>query len=771
VIVAIDEKSLARLGRWPWSRRVHAQLLEQLTRQGVRAVGFDILMIEAETDDAEADQKLAQAMAQNQRTVLAIAPEQGAGGRLIAESLPLPVLAQAAAALGHVDLELDVDGLCRRVYLYAGMEGPHWRSFGLALADTAYPQRHFALLGERDPYAGLANKPGHWLREQCILIPFAGPNGHFERVSYVDVLDGRAPDAQLSNRIVLVGATAAGLGDALATPASRTRERMPGVEMNANITRTILEGRAIRELSRNTLYVFTVLVVFFTVLVLSWPVRRGLLVVLSAALAVFFSSYLLLIEWRLWLPPATAVAALLASYPLWSLLQHNAESRDLQRLRKRIEHHTKHHPITGLPNQEALQEYLQGVIQSGAGQSDRLGLLVIQLEQCGAQGGDLGLSGSQHLLKAMADKLRNGLREADFVAHLSDDEFAIVMDDLPDIRALDRASERIHGVFQYALDSGGHAFYFSPRIGVSLYPADSEDAASLIDNALTAMHKARDDHSESPCFFTLEIRNELRSRSLLEEQLRHALQRGELQLYYQPQVVTQQGSVIGAEALLRWRNPLLGKVPPEVFIPIAERMGLILPIGEWVLEQACRQARDWEEKGLGAIRMAVNLSPLQFAQDNLLEAVLGILQRTGLAPSRLELEVTEGALMQDFEAAIKVLGALKQYGVTIAIDDFGTGYSSLSYLKRFPLDRLKIDRSFITEIGQSGETGAITQSIIAMAHRLNLQVIAEGVENECQVAFLQLHACDEIQGFLYGRPLLPSEFEQHVLHLERLRET
>jgi EAL domain-containing protein (putative c-di-GMP-specific phosphodiesterase class I) len=168
--------------------------------------------------------------------------------------------------------------------------------------------------------------------------------------------------------------------------------------------------------------------------------------------------------------------------------------------------------------------------------------------------------------------------------------------------------------------------------------------------------------------------------------------------------------------------------------------------------------------------MAVNLSPLQFAQDNLLEAVLGILQRTGLAPSRLELEVTEGALMQDFEAAIKVLGALKQYGVTIAIDDFGTGYSSLSYLKRFPLDRLKIDRSFITEIGQSSETGAITQSIIAMAHRLNLQVIAEGVENECQVAFLQLHACDEIQGFLYGRPLPPSEFEQQVLRLDRLRE-
>ncbi len=211
---------------------------------------------------------------------------------------------------------------------------------------------------------------------------------------------------------------------------------------------------------------------------------------------------------------------------------------------------------------------------------------------------------------------------------------------------------------------------------------------------------------------------------------------------------------------MRWNNPQLGQVGPDVFIPVAEHTGSILPIGTWVLEQACRQARVWEEQGFGSIRMAVNLSPVQFAQDNLVDIVTGVLEKTGLQAQHLELEVTEGALMQDLDATVKALSMLKQYGIKIAIDDFGTGYSSLSYLKRFPLDRIKIDQSFIVEIDRKSDTSKITQTIIAMAHRLKLQVIAEGVEHEHQAEFLRFHSCDEIQGFLYGKPVPAAEFEQ-----------
>ncbi len=758
-IVAIDDKSLKRLGRWPWSRRVHAKLLDRLTHQGVRATGFDILMPEEERSDPEADLLFALAMERNKHTVLAVAPEQGPKGRLISESLPIPDLAQSAAAMGHVDMELDVDGLCRSVYLRAGLGSPYWPSFGLALMEVAYPDLQPVLDSERHPEGNTATQPDRWVRDQRILIPFAGPTGYFKRISYVDILEGRVPDIELQDQVILVGATAAGLGDALATPATQSRDRMPGVEMNANIANAVLEGKVVRELPGHAQVIINALVVFISVLILSWPVRHGLLMVMGVTTAVLLSSTALLMEFNLWFPPAVSMIVLLLSFPLWSWLQHNAETHALQRLRNRFEHNMRHHPITGLPNQVVLRENLQNAIMAGE-LSNRLSVMVIYLERRGTTDDRHGISGGERLLKSMADKLCSGLRETDMVAHISGDEFAVLIKDLPNIQVLDNTGRRLYETFQFPLKGNNAEVFLSPRIGVSLYPADGSDAETLIDNAFTAMYKARNEASRDLCYFTADMRNELRSRSKLENLLQHALQRGELEIHYQPQVLTEHGQLIGVEALLRWNSPALGQVRPDVFIPVAEHTGCILPIGSWVLEQACRQARIWEERGLGSMRMAVNLSPMQFAQDNLVEIVTGVLEKTGLSAHRLELEVTEGALMQDLDAAIKALSTLKRYGVKIAIDDFGTGYSSLSYLKRFPLDRIKIDRSFIVEVGLKADTSEITQTIISMAHRLKLEVIAEGVENDLQAEFLRTHACDEIQGYLYGRPVSASELER-----------
>jgi EAL domain-containing protein (putative c-di-GMP-specific phosphodiesterase class I) len=303
-----------------------------------------------------------------------------------------------------------------------------------------------------------------------------------------------------------------------------------------------------------------------------------------------------------------------------------------------------------------------------------------------------------------------------------------------------------------------HEFFLTCSIGVSTYPSDGITAESLIKHADIAMYRAKEMGRNAYQFYTESMNQRTLERLSMEGDLRHALERNEMELHYQPQVSLPDGAIVGMEALLRWNHPTLGQISPARFIGLAEEMGLIVPIGTWVLRTACAQARAWQLDGLGDLRVAVNLSARQFTQKALEQSIAGMLAEVGLPPRLLELELTESMVMSDVEHAITILRNLKALGVHIAIDDFGTGYSSLAYLRRFPIDVLKIDQSFVKDLTVDADDAAIVRSIISLAHSLRLKVIAEGVETTEQLAFLRAHGCDQMQGYLFSRPLDAAAF-------------
>jgi EAL domain-containing protein (putative c-di-GMP-specific phosphodiesterase class I) len=305
----------------------------------------------------------------------------------------------------------------------------------------------------------------------------------------------------------------------------------------------------------------------------------------------------------------------------------------------------------------------------------------------------------------------------------------------------------------------GHEFGITCSIGISLYPKDGNDVDSLLKNADAAMYRVKEQSRNSFRFYTSEMNDRVVERMVIERNLRHALEMGQLEVHYQPQVELINGRIVGVEALLRWNCPELGTVPPERFIPLAEETGLIVAIGEWVLRTCCLQNKAWQEAGLTPLTIAVNLSARQLQKKDLSADISAILQETGLKPHFLELELVESMVMKDVESSMGIMKDLKGLGLQLAMDDFGTGYSSLSYLKRFPFDKLKIDLSFVRDIMTDPESAAIVRAIIAMAHNLGLRTVAEGVETEDQLKYLRLHGCDEIQGYYISRPVSGPEFE------------
>jgi len=363
------------------------------------------------------------------------------------------------------------------------------------------------------------------------------------------------------------------------------------------------------------------------------------------------------------------------------------------------------------------------------------------------------------LLKA-AQQLQKALVFQHPVARLGGAEFAVLLNPVKGPQDVHHMASRITPLLQQAYRVGEEDFYLTPSIGVSVFPGDGENAQALLSNAFTAMHRAKEDKKCDLYFFSEQLKDQIVQASELERDLRKALACNELEVYYQPQVVTGNGEIIGMEALLRWIHPERGFISPADFIPIAEKTGLILEIGNWVLYQACAQVAQWREERQQDIRIAVNVSAIQFGEGDLVQHVVDTLQKTGLPSDLLELEITESALMNDMEETRDTLLQLRRLGVQIAIDDFGTGYSSLSYLQNFPLDRIKIDQSFVRDLTENSETAEITLAIISMAHGLKLKVIAEGVETDDQRHFLKSQTCEELQGFYFSRPLPAKDIEQ-----------
>ena len=445
-----------------------------------------------------------------------------------------------------------------------------------------------------------------------------------------------------------------------------------------------------------------------------------------------------------------------------ALLGYVGSCHDVQeekQLQKQLHYIGQYDPLTSLPNQNLLEDRLRQALANAGRSKRQVVLLFTDLDCFKIVNDSLGYKVGDQLLQQVAKRLKRCLRAGDTLSRRGGDEFMVMLSDLRHIEDAAHVAEKLLKSLAEPYTIDGIELHISASIGISIYPDDGRDVETLLRNADMAMYFAKQNGRNRYQFFTSEMNSRAYEFLMMQNHLRRALERGEFELNYQPQVDLRKGIIIGAEALLRWRHPEMGMIAPGRFIPIAEESGLIVPIGEWVMHEACRQGRLWREAGLPELSIAINLSAVQFRKKDILKTIERALQENRFDPSLLELELTEGTVMQDAEDAIAVLQELKAMGIKLSIDDFGTGYSSLSYLKRFPIDQLKVDRSFVRDVTSNEDDAEITRAIIGMAHGLGLKVIAEGVEYEDQLKFLRWQKCDNMQGYYFSRPLQAEAFE------------
>ena len=421
----------------------------------------------------------------------------------------------------------------------------------------------------------------------------------------------------------------------------------------------------------------------------------------------------------------------------------------------RIEYLASHDSLTKLPNREMFNELLRCAIEAARRHQRQFAVLFIDLDRFKVINDSLGHDAGDNLLVEIANRLRHTLRSSDVVARLGGDEFVVILEETPESHDVEGIARNLLSVLSQPLQLSGHECHTTASIGIAMYPSDGADVQTLTKNADMAMYLAKEDGKNGFRFFTSAVKIQSIERLTLESALRRALERDQFELHYQPKVDMATGQITGVEALLRWTHPDLGMLSPDQFVPLAEETGLIVPIGRWVLKEACAQNMAWQRRGLLPISMAVNLSPRQFVDEHLLQDIDEALAVSGMSPVLLQLEVTESMVMRNVSRAVKVLDAIQSRGIRLAIDDFGTGYSSMSLMKQFPIDTIKIDRSFVRDLPKDSEDRAIAQAIINMGKALGMTVIAEGVETTEQQAFLHNHACDEMQGFLFSKPLPP----------------
>jgi diguanylate cyclase (GGDEF)-like protein/PAS domain S-box-containing protein len=418
----------------------------------------------------------------------------------------------------------------------------------------------------------------------------------------------------------------------------------------------------------------------------------------------------------------------------------------------------EHDFLTDLPNRLLLKDRVGQAIVSAAQHSHNIALLFLDMDGFKQVNDSLGHAIGDKLLQSISKRLLDSVRASDTVSRQGGDEFVVLLSDVDHPIATYQVVNALLAVVAktHAIDQ--HELHLTASIGVSVYPDDGLDAETLIQNADTAMYQAKAKGRQSFQFFTSEMNVRAVERQSIEEAMRRALDRDEFAVHYQPKVDLRTGKITGAEALVRWTHPVRGLISPALLIPVAEECGIIVPLGRWVLQQACRQASAWADAGYSQTAVAVNVSAIEFRQENFLQGIFAILEEAQLPPNMLEIEVTESVLIQNGDATESILRTLRQSGVRIAIDDFGTGYSSLSYLERFPVDALKIDQSFIRQIADPPQKNKIVSAVIGIGKSLNLTIIAEGVETLAQLEFLRNHHCDKAQGYLFSKPIPAEDF-------------
>ncbi|MGH8743549.1 MAG: putative bifunctional diguanylate cyclase/phosphodiesterase, partial [Burkholderiales bacterium] len=414
--------------------------------------------------------------------------------------------------------------------------------------------------------------------------------------------------------------------------------------------------------------------------------------------------------------------------------------------------------LTGLPNRTLFHDRLTTTMARVKRDGKMLALMFLDLDRFKEINDTLGHTIGDEVLQAAAELLRKSLRDVDTIARLGGDEFTIILEDITHEDQVIVVAEKLKKVFVDPIVIKGREIFVTASIGITLYPRDVDDVDALLQTADIAMYRAKEEGRNTYEFYAQEMNAEAAEHLNMENLLRYAIDRQELLLHYQPKVDVKSGRIVGAEALVRWNSKENGLVSPAQFIPLAEKTGLIVPIGEWVLKTACAQNKAWQDQGMPPLLMSVNLSPRQLRQKNLVEMIAEVLDKTGLASRYLELEITEGMIMHHADKAIAILQRINQLGVQLSVDDFGTGYSSLAYLKRFPVQRLKVDQSFVRDLTSDDDDASIVKAVIAMAKSLGLESVAEGVETKEQLDFLSKLRCEEYQEYYFSKPIPAEEF-------------
>lgn len=880
VVVAIDDASLATLGRWPWPREIHAQMIDRLREAGASAIGMAVLFSEPDTRNPASDAALATAIARQGHVVLAVAPAQQADGRIAAAPLlPTLVMADTNAptetrpSLGHVDVEVDVDGQSRSIYLMAGNGQADTPALALAVQQQAAPGQAWDQWLPVDSIS----RPATWVRAHEIMLPRV--HG-LPTLSFASALQSPQRLDVVRGRAVFIGITASGLGGELATPLAGSHTTLPSVMYHAQALEALRSQLWIHRASAPLELLLTLLSVSSLALVPVWhsrlPLKAGLLSVGLLALPLLVSGGLLLTA-RTWLPPATATLALAVALVFWLGSKLRALNRQLLRTRQHaqatlqaiddavisidaqlhtiryanpsaqlqapgqtllgqplqaayplsedsmerlvaavfeclgrgsrvyvrellnlpgpgglrvlratasplhnpegaldgavlvladvtdsvaaaraLDYAATHDALTGLPNRVLLQERLHLALSRVQRRGGNVAVLFLDLNRFKHINDSLGHRAGDEVLRVVSQRLRALCRDTDTVARWGGDEFVLLLEEVGGQDGAATAATKVVDALTQDITLGesfGNIVLPSAgSVGVVMAPQDGTDLDALLSKADMAMYRAKAQPQACFHFWSNDINTRLHERLALEMDLRQALREHLFVLHYQPQFSLYGQQMVGMEALMRWQRTPEQLVMPIGFIHVAEECGLIVDMGAWAVLHAARQVALWLRAGLKPVPIAVNISARQCLNRDLVQVVRLALQETGIPPHLLRLEITETTAMSDADQVIGLLQDIRALGVRLSVDDFGTGYSSLAYLKRFPIDELKIDRSFVHDIATDKDNAAIVRATIALAHGLGLQVVAEGVETEAQSRFLADQHCDTVQGYLFGRP-------------------
>lgn len=872
VVVAIDDASLAALGRWPWPREIHAQMIDRLHEAGASAIGMAVLFSEPDTLHPASDAALAAALARQGQVVLAVAPAQLPNGHIAAAPL-LPALLLADSTtlprLGHVDVEIDLDGQARSIPLMGGIGQADTPALALAVLQQAAPNPMWDRLLTVDPAIGPATS---WVRQHAVLLPRIRD---LPTVSFASVLQSPQMLRQVRGRAVFIGITASGLGGELVTPLAGSHATLPSVMLHAQVFEALRNQIWMTHAPAPLALLLALLAVSCLAMV---PAHRGRMLLASGLLALpLLVSAGVLLATRTWLPPATATLAMAVALGFWLAVQLQSMRRKLLRTREHaqstlqaiddavitidaqlhtiqfanpaaleqapgqmllgqrlttayplakdsmehltaaisecqgqgnrihvrdlltlhgpggrrmlratasplrspegtldgvvlvftdvtdsiaaaraLDHAANHDALTGLPNRALLQERLHLALSRVQRRGGSLAVLFLDLNRFKHINDNLGHRAGDAVLRIIGQRLRILCRDTDTVARWGGDEFVLLLEGLANQKDAASAAAKVVEVLtqDIVLDAhfGGVTLPCAGSVGVVMAPQDGTDLDDLLSKADMAMYRAKAQPQACFQFWSADINTRLHERLELEIDLRLALREGLLVLHYQPQFSLHTQRMVGMEALMRWQRTPEQLVQPSDFIGVAEDCGLIVEMGAWAVLHAARQIALWRDAGLQPVPISVNVSARQCLNRDLVEVVRLALQETGIPAHLLRLEITETTAMSDADQVIGLLQDICALGVRLAVDDFGTGYSSLAHLKRFPIDELKIDRSFISDIATDKDSAAIVRATIALAHGLGLQVVAEGVENEAQRRFLAEQHCDTVQGFLFSRP-------------------